>query len=661
MSGSDACWMRRARNGVPVLLAVMALATPSLATAAAPQRPLGHPCTVEPAGVRFCPTPAPTSNSDQRVRSWDGAPLQVDVTLPATGDGPWPTIVMLPGYGGSDGVSWEASGTSSGGNEGERFSNVGFAKQGYAVVTMNFRGVGYSCGPPYAQSIASDVWRTLDVAACRDVAFEFGDQRYDARDVQWVLGLLVDEGIAKASALGVTGESLGSLVTLELALLYNRIRLPNGHFALWKSPAGIPLHIAAAYPFWAVSDLMDGIAPNGRFLSFDPRTATNDDEPVGPIKLSAPVGIAGEAPIDVSSIPSSDGFDLLADGIYAELAATNGPGASWLINQIREYHQSVGMPIGSGVAPLLVEDGWDDELVNGAAQALRLRDYLEEVAPRAKVALQLADVGHPISQNKPAEVATLDGQALSFFNHYLRGRRGGPAPGSVTAYASTCPASAPAPGPYVARGMAALDPGAVRFSSTRPQMVLSGGDPLIGPALDPIVGTAEQEVPGTDPQCQTFTAVNWPGTAVYTHPVTQTFTMLGLPTMRMHVATVGDYGQLDARLWDLAPDGEETFVSRGTYALTDNQTGTITWQMWGGGHTFTRGDTIRVELLAQDVPIERPSPRPFAVTVSGFTIELPSHEPPDGSEIVKPLLSRGWQASRPRRPMRSPGPRRVQR
>lgn len=122
--------------------------------------------------------------------------------------------------------------------------------------------------------------------------------------------------------------------------------------------------------------------------------------------------------------------------------------------------------------------------------------------------------------------------------------------------------------------------------------------------------------------------------------MTETFTTLGLPTMRMHVATIGNYGQLNARLWDVAPNGSETYVSRGTYALTDNQTGTITWQMWGAGHTFLKGDTIRIELLAQDAPLERPAPRPFAVTVSGFTIELPSHEPPDGAEIVIPALAR---------------------
>lgn len=607
------------------------------AAASGPQ-PFGHTCALRSSGVRFCPTPAPTSSSDERVRSWDGAPLQVDVTLPATGAGPWPTIVMLPGYGGSDGVSWDTAGTTYG-SEGSDLSAEWFAQHGYAAVTMNFRGVGYSCGPIYAETATSDLASPPGVGPCRGVDFEFADQRYDARDVQWILGLLVDEGIAGADALGVTGESLGSLVTLELALLYNRIRLPDGGFGPWTSPHGTALHIGAAYPIWAIGDLIDGIAPNGRFLSYDPSTATSDTDPLGAIKLSVPMGIAAEAPADVWDDPAdANTFNLVGDTAFSELAAPNGPGMAALAQQIRAYHQAIGMPIGSGVAPILMEDGWNDLLVDGATQALRLVDYLGEVAPSAPVALQLSDVGHALSANKTADFNPLDDQATAFFDHYLQGAPGGPAPGSVTAYGSTCPASAASSGPYEAQGMAALDPGAVRFSTAPAQSVASGGDPSIGVALDPIVGTAEESGQSADPRCQTFSATDWPGTAVYTHPVTQTFTMLGLPTMQMHVATIGANGQIDARLWDVAPDGRETFVSRGTYALTDNQTGTITWQMWGGGFTFQQGDTIRVELLAQDSPLERPSTSPFVVTVSGFTIELPAHEAPNGGEIVEPTF-----------------------
>jgi hypothetical protein len=322
---------------------------------------------------------------------------------------------------------------------------------------------------------------------------------------------------------------------------------------------------------------------------------------------------------------------------------------SALAHQIRSYHQSVGMPVGSGVAPILIQDGWDDLVVGGASQALRLVDYLKEAAPRAKVALQLADVGHTLSTNKPADLEALDGEATAFLNHYLRAARGGPAPGSVSAYTSVCPASDPSAGPFKAHSMDGLDPGAVRFSSSASQRVLGGGNPLIGTVLDPIVAMAEDAVAGRDPQCRTFKSTSWPGTAVYTHPVTRTFTMLGLPTMRMHIRAAGDDGQLDARLWDVAPDGTERFVSRGTYAMTNNQSGTITWQLWGGGYTFQAGDMIRVELLAGDIPYERPSLLPSPVTVSDFEIELPSHEPPDRGEIVKPVLGRPGSRGRHRR------------
>lgn len=471
-----------------LLCAAVVLATASSAAAATdgPQ-PFGHSCTPEAGAVRFCPTPAPTSSSDKRPRSWDGAPLQVDVTLPPTGDGPWPTIVMLPGYGGSDGVSWETPSSAYGSHGGDFFNAVGLAGQGYAVVTMNFRGVGYSCGPPCPGSDTTGMARMADPGACRNVSFEFADQRHDARDVQSMLGLLVDEGIAEPDGLGVFGGSLGSIVTNELALLYNRVRLLDGSFAPWRSPDGIPLHIGAAYSTWALSSFMDAIGGNGRFLSFEPHTATNDDHPVGAIKLSVPMGIAGEAPVDTWTVPSKPGgFDAFADGVYGELAAPDGPGVAALVKQIHDYHQSVGMPIGARVAPILIEDGWGDLLVNGASQALRLVDYLKQAAPGASVALQLSDNGHPLAMNKAADHLALDNQALAFFNHYLQRARGGPAPGSVTAYAATCPASAQSSGPYVARGMAALDPGAVRFFSKAPQTVAAGGDPSIGIALDPV-------------------------------------------------------------------------------------------------------------------------------------------------------------------------------
>ena len=75
--------------------ALLALVPTSAAVAADPA-PFGHACTPQN-GVRFCPTPDLAS----RPASFDGTPIDVDVTLPATGDGPFPTILLLHGLGGT--------------------------------------------------------------------------------------------------------------------------------------------------------------------------------------------------------------------------------------------------------------------------------------------------------------------------------------------------------------------------------------------------------------------------------------------------------------------------------------------------------------------------------------------------------------------------------
>ena len=87
--------MRRSA-AVAMVCAFLLLAVPG--AEAAPPAPFGHPCSPR-SGVLFCPT----NTLADRVPSFDGTPLDVDVTLPlGTQAGqPLPTIVMLHGYGGN--------------------------------------------------------------------------------------------------------------------------------------------------------------------------------------------------------------------------------------------------------------------------------------------------------------------------------------------------------------------------------------------------------------------------------------------------------------------------------------------------------------------------------------------------------------------------------
>ena len=224
-----------------------ALVVPSSAGAAsAGPAPFGHQCTTEADGTRFCPTTeAGPGRTVDGVPSFDGIPLDVDVTLPpASIRGPYPTIVMLHGWG-NDKTSFEANDPNGDGSNTYDYNNDFFARQGYAVVNYTARGFGHSCGGGPAAD---------HTGACGQGYIRLADTRYEARDTQYLLGLLVDQRIAKKGALGATGISYGGGQSIELAYLRNRIRLPDGSFAPWVSPKGTSLSITAAWPRWPWSD-----------------------------------------------------------------------------------------------------------------------------------------------------------------------------------------------------------------------------------------------------------------------------------------------------------------------------------------------------------------------------------------------------------------------
>src|SRR3954454_19558603 len=226
------------------LAATGALLAPSAATAA-PPLPFGHGCSPQN-GVLFCPS----ASLDDRVATWDGVPIDVDVTLPSSGNGPFPTIVMVHGLG-QDKTVFEASdeaGTAPNDRDAVQryhYNNIFYADHGYAVVNLTQRGYGMSCGKQESRTSpgCDRGWQHLD------------DQAFEGHDIQYLLGLLVDEGIAKQGSLGVTGISYGGGITNILAYLRGRIRTQNGALIPWRSPKGKALAINAAWSRWGWADL----------------------------------------------------------------------------------------------------------------------------------------------------------------------------------------------------------------------------------------------------------------------------------------------------------------------------------------------------------------------------------------------------------------------
>jgi fermentation-respiration switch protein FrsA (DUF1100 family) len=607
-------------------LAATAVATVALAllvagaAAAASPAPFGHACNAEN-GVRFCPT----KTLAERVPSFDGVPIDVDVTLPESGEGPFPTIVMAHGFGGSktnfETTSAEGPAPNEAGNGSTiyRYNNVFYARRGYAVVNYSARGFGNSCGGGPAGD---------HEGPCATGYIRLDDSRYEARDAQYLLGLLADEGVTRPRDIGVTGISYGGGLSMELAFLRDKIRKPNGKLAPWRSPGGKKMAIAAAYPRWPWSDLASALIPNGRYLDTKVAPREQSVKPFGAAISSYLSGLyltgalsgyyCGGAP---ASTPCTDAAaNVPQDKAWIDAGQPYPAEAQSALKGI--YRNNGGYPLrfvkgASTPAPLLIQSGWTDELFP-PEQALRVYGYLRSKDKKAPVSLQFGDLGHSRGSNKPGLNQYFNDQAARFFAHYLLGaRKQGPAPGSITAFTTTCPLVVPDGGPFKGKAWRSIQRGSFGFGSRPAQEFSSaGGSVSVAKAFDPVFGTTSA--------CQTIPVTSEPNTATYTRGVVNGFTMIGLPTVKARISSTGQYGQIDARLWDVSPQGQQLLVSRGVYALENGQGGEIEFQLHGNGYYFAPGHTVELQLLGRDAPYYQAANLPSTVRVSKLKVALPT-------------------------------------
>ena len=233
---------------LPLALALPSLALAGAAQAQAPRAPFGHAC-VPQAGVRFCPT----DDLAQRIAVAGTARRSTSTSRcrPA-GSGPFPTIVLEHGYPGTK-ATFQASTPEGNGGATYHYNDNFYARRGYAVVTLSARGFGRSCGVPESRT-----------AGCERGWTHIADQRYENRDVQHLLGLLVDEGVARPDG-ARRQRRLGRRRARGRPRLPARPHPPaRRQLRPLASPRGTPLHIAAAFPRWGWYDLTTALVPNGR-------------------------------------------------------------------------------------------------------------------------------------------------------------------------------------------------------------------------------------------------------------------------------------------------------------------------------------------------------------------------------------------------------------
>jgi hypothetical protein len=295
-----------------------------------------------------------------------------------------------------------------------------------------------------------------------------------------------------------------------------------------------------------------------------------------------------------------------------------------IVHQIVTYHSSYYLDRSEAPAPLLIANGFTDDLFP-ADEALRFYNRLRVERPDAPISLMFFDFGHMRGTGKPADTARLEQRRLQWMDHYVKGDASVSTLQGVETMTQTCPKDAPSGGPFDAPDWSGEHPGEVRFLSADAQTLVSNaGDPSINRAVDPIAGGGDA--------CATTPAGDQNGTATYRLPKAtgDGYTLLGAPTVIADLKVTGagaENTQVAARLWDLAADGgSQTLVARALYRPTGD--GRQVFQLHANGWHFPAGHVPKLELLGNDDPYGRTSNDPFSIAVSNLDFRLPVHEAP---------------------------------
>ncbi|HEX8123105.1 MAG TPA: prolyl oligopeptidase family serine peptidase [Solirubrobacteraceae bacterium] len=583
--------MRRALS----LAVLLCCALPASATAAAP-KPFGSLACSDQEGVRLC---------SGLVDTWDAHMVDVNVTLPASGDGPFPLMILSHGWGGRKFPLKAGSPNVSN-------SSKPWADRGYAVLSITSRGFNESCGTPQSR---------LD-PRCAGGWIKMDDTRWEIRDVQDLAGRLVDDGLADPQRVGVHGGSYGGGVSFALSILRDRIMKEDGSYAPWTSPKGTPLKLAAAAPTIPWTDLVYALQPNGRELDYVLPAADASRKPAGVMKQSFVSGLfaLGQTTGFYAPPGADDQADLTTwyNRINAGEPYDGEPVVTQIANTIYDFKTSIAIPRDREPAPTIVANGWTDDLFP-VDEALRMYNVFRSEFAAVPFAMMHFDFGHQRGQGKDADEARWQAHVADWMDRYVKGDASVRVLEGVETLTQTCPKEAPSGGPYDAPTWDLIHPGEVRFTSPDEQTFTSGGgDPSVAQAFDPIAG------PGA---CATTPGDDEPDTANYRLPPAAGagFTLMGSPLVQADITVSGEFPEIAARLLDVGPDGKQTLVARTVYR--PDPSGRQVFQLHPGAWHFAPEHVPKLQLLGRDAPYVRASNGQFQITVSNLELRLPTAEP----------------------------------
>jgi len=273
--------------------------------------------------------------------------------------------------------------------------------------------------------------------------------------------------------------------------------------------------------------------------------------------------------------------------------------------------------------------GWTDDLFE-AVESFRQFKYLKRLDPGWPVALGLGDVGHSRAQNLPDTWHRLNNQAWQFLQANISGPDN-PQQTTITSEPTVCGGTSTPAQQLTATTPEGLSSGTLTVEYGRGGSLTSESglaDPN-GPATDPTFGSVAE--PGE--RCRTDQGPALGGYTAYSEPLSRPRTYVGLGWVEVPYTFTGETGQLDARIWDVPPEGKALLVTRGTYRFTvpqyDPAAGTIRLPLFGNHWVLPLGHRIRLDLTQVDQPFLRASNVQSAITFGPPTLVLPTRESPD--------------------------------
>jgi predicted acyl esterase len=613
-------------RGVVLIGLVLAIAAPARAA-----DELERSCR-DDRGLTLCSAP---------IASFDGTPLDATVTLPAgrAPRGGRPLIVFLHGLLADKGEyladTPEGTGPERGGNAYKtiRWNNRWFAARGYTVLNYSARGHGASGG-------------SIELAS-RDV---------EVRDARRLAGLLADAPWAGVDPrrIGVIGSSYGGGQAWLLLATREDEALPYG---AWRSPAGRELRLAALVPGYTWTDLVQSLLPNGHEDSRAITDTLTADTPLGVAKQTLLDGFiatagdrlpgyvrrwlvrtnAGEPYDPASDATLAEAKQALTvqrsayfqEGYFAALSADAAVRARVFDRRARcrrtrsrkRCARAFKMPARRQFrVPVLAAQGWTDPIF-APIEAVRMYKRLRFVSPGYPVGMYLGDFEHLTALVKLPDLAAMHDEGTALLDRALL-RRGKPTVFDVRAAVTDCDPGAF--GPLLqASSWEALAPAAVTFELSGPRLLSSAATEGRGAEIDPVVVSSSR-----GRGCLSTTTA--PSAASWTVSPARPFTMAGLPRLTLRLRVNGSDATLLSRLWDVAPDGRATLVSRGALRLSPPPADgvAVTTEMFGNAWSFKAGHAVQLELSQTDATFFRPDNLASSITVDDARLELPATATP---------------------------------